>query len=160
MGKMNKNDLQSVTERLRMRCSRREYCTGDVFSKALKALEGDREAASQIVETLVRDRYVDDFRYACAYARDKSSISGWGASKIKYMLAAKGVARDVIEKALLEVDTDKAGMRLEKLLKTKSAALRNDPQIRMKLLRFALGRGYSYDEASSVISNILNYERD
>ena len=67
------------------------------------------------------------------------------------MLSAKGVARDVIIEALAEVDDAKASDRLVKLLENKYKALKDDPQCKIKLLRFALGRGYSYDEVKEII---------
>jgi regulatory protein len=67
------------------------------------------------------------------------------------MLSAKGVAKDVISEALNEVDEAKASSRLEKLLENKYKSLKDDPQWKIKLLRFALGRGYSYDEVNDQI---------
>lgn len=144
-----------VTDRLRGLCSRREYCVDDIRQKALKALEGDEAAAAQVVETLVKDKYVDDLRYASAFARDKASIQGWGEVKIRYMLSAKRISREVIDQALAGIDTDRASSKLQKLLETKHKSLREDPQCRLKLLRYALGRGYSYDDASAVISQLM-----
>lgn len=145
------NDINKVTDRLRRLCSRREYCIADVRKKALDALEGDSEAASKVVDSLVTEKYVDDLRYASAFARDKSAIQGWGAVKIRYMLSAKGVHKDMIAQALEEIDDTKAESRLEKLLETKSRSLKDDPQKRLKLLRFALGRGYSYEETEAAL---------
>ncbi|MBO5943108.1 MAG: RecX family transcriptional regulator [Bacteroidales bacterium] len=144
-----------VLNRLRGLCSRREYCVADVLKKATDGLEGDRAAAQEVVDVLVKEKYVDDLRYASAFARDKSAIQGWGEVKIRYMLSAKGVSRDVIDKALEEIDQDKADSRLEKLLQNKLKSLKDDPQCRFKLLRFALGRGYSYDEVNSLINTLL-----
>ena len=144
-----------VLNRLRGLCSRREYCVADVLKKAADGLEGDRAAAQEVVDILVKEKYVDDLRYASAYARDKSAIQGWGEVKIRYMLSAKGVPRDVIDKALEEIDQDKADSRLEKLLQNKLKSLKDDPQCRLKLLRFALGRGYGYDEVSKVVDSLM-----
>ena len=153
---MEKNhDISSVTERLRALCSRREYCSSDIRRKALTALDNDADSAEKVLNLLIKDKYVDDYRYSCAYARDKASIAGWGPSKIKYMLSSKGVARDVIDRAMLEIDEVKADQRLDRLVRSRYASLRNDPQVRVKLLRYVLGRGYSYDEASSVIDELL-----
>lgn len=146
--------IVKVTDRLRGQCSRREYCVSDVYKKALKALEGDADAARQVVYSLVKDRYVDDLRYSSAFARDKSSIQGWGATKIRYMLSVKGVSSDVISQALEEIDEDRASSRLYKLIENKYRSLKDDPQCRLKLLRFALGRGYSYDEVNSVVNQL------
>ena len=144
-----------ILDRLRGLCSRREYCYADVLKKAKDALDGDAQAAKEVADVLVEDKYVDDLRYASAFARDKSAIQGWGEVKIRYMLSAKGVSRDVIDKALEEIDQDKADSRLEKLLQNKLKSLKDDPQCRLKLLRFALGRGYSYDEVNSLINTLL-----
>lgn len=144
-----------VADRLRGLCSRREYCVEDVHQKAIKALEGNIVAASEVVETLIKEKYVDDLRYASAFARDKASIQGWGEVKIRYMLSAKKISRDVIDQALAEIDQSRASSRLEKLLETKYRSLREDPQCRLKLLRFALGRGYSYDEVSKVVDSLM-----
>lgn len=149
-------DPQKVADRMRGLCSRREYCRQDIMKKVLAALGGDAEEAGRIMDRLVEEKYIDDLRYASAFARDKSSIAGWGATKIRYMLAAKGIDRETIAAALQEVDEGKASDRLEKLLSAKVRSLKDDPQCRMKLLRFALGRGYQYDEAAEVIGRLLN----
>lgn len=149
-------DPQKVADRMRGLCSRREYCRQDIMKKVLAALGGDADEAGRIMDRLVEEKYIDDLRYASAFARDKSSIAGWGATKIRYMLAAKGIDRDTIAAALQEVDEGKASDRLEKLLSAKVRSLKDDPQCRMKLLRFALGRGYQYDEAAEVIDRLLN----
>ena len=143
-----------VTDKMRALCSRREYCSSDIFAKVLKALDGDKEAARMVVDRLISEKYIDDFRYASAFVRDKSSISGWGETKIRYMLSAKGIARDVISQALNEADPDKASCRLEKLMERKAMSLREDPQRRLKLIRFGLGRGYLYEDVSSVVDRI------
>ena len=152
-------DPQKVADRMRGLCSRREYCRQDIMKKVLAALSGDADEAGRIMDRLVEEKYIDDLRYASAFARDKSSIAGWGVTKIRYMLAAKGIDRETIAAALQEVDEGKASDRLEKLLSAKVRSLKDDPQCRMKLLRFALGRGYQYDEAAEVIGRLLN-ERD
>ena len=145
-------DITRILNNLRRQCSRREYCSTDILTKVLRNLDGDKEAAEKVLKTLVEEKYVDDRRYAEAYAREKSAISGWGEVKIRYMLSAKGISKDIISQALKEIDFAKADTRLEKLLANKYRTLKDDPQWKMKLLRFALGRGYSYDEVNNKIA--------
>ena len=127
----------------------------DIMKKATTALEGDKDAAAKVLEVLVSERYVDDLRYATAYAREKAMIAGWGETKIRYMLSAKRIDRSLVDQALMEIDGDKADSRLHKLLENKAKTLKADPQIRLKLLRFALGRGYQYDDVVRVLQDIL-----
>lgn len=148
-------DPLKVADRMRALCSRREYCRKDVLKKVMTALDGDAAKAEEVVGKLVEERYVDDRRYAAAFARDKASIAGWGAAKIRYMLAAKGVDREIIASALEEIDVNRADARLEKLMENKARSLKDDPQRRIKLLRFGVGRGYAYEEVSSMIDRIL-----
>ena len=140
---------------MRHLCSRREYCSADILKKACDALDGDRNGAQEIVDILISEKYVDDLRYATAYARDKATISGWGETKIRYMLSGKGIPRETISCALMEVDEGRAGMRLEKLIAAKAKSLKDDPQVRLKLLRFGLGRGYRYDEVAQIIDSLI-----
>lgn len=155
MGEGMMKDPQKVADRLRGLCSRREYCRSDVMKKAVAAMDGDQSEAARIVDILVEERYVDDLRYAAAFARDKSSISGWGRVKISHMLSAKGISRDIIKEALEEIDEEKASSRLDKLLQSKARSLKDDPQAKLKLLRFALGRGYGYDEVKNIVDELI-----
>ena len=150
--------VKKVLQSLQGRCARREYCVSEVRGKALKALEGDAEAADEVVAALVRDGFVDDLRYASAFAREKASLTGWGAVKISFALSGKGIARDVIAQALAEIDSDKASDKLDRLLAAKFRTLQSDPQCKLKLLKFALGRGYSYDEVAPAVERTLKGE--
>lgn len=145
---------QKTIDYLRKLCSVREYCRKDIYDKALKRLEDDA-AASKAVEQLIREGFLSESRYAAAYARDKSSIAGWGPAKIRYMLAGKGIPRGVIDEALQEIDAGRAGDKLRKLLVAKYKLLRDDPQVKIKMLKFALSRGYEYDAVGSLVKEIL-----
>lgn len=151
---------EKVADKMRRMCSRREYCVADIRKKLLVQLDGNAAEADEIIAMLLNEKYVDDLRYASAYARDKASISGWGAVKIRYMLASKGVSADIIASALDEIDSGKAQARLDKLMETKFKTLKDDPQCRLKMLRFALGRGYGYDEAVSIVDTLIKGKRD
>ena len=143
---MEEEKYKSVLSSLQRSCVKREHCRQDIYRKALKAADGDLETAQKMVEELVADRFVDDARYAAAFAREKASLSGWGRVKISYTLRGKGISREDIDAALLEVDEGSAGERLEKLLRGKWAVLQEDPYGKFKLIKYALTRGYEYND--------------
>lgn len=142
-------------------CSRREYCEADIRKKLAKARQEDggiaADAASRaqmeddIIDFLKKEKFIDDLRYATAFVRDKSALAGWGRVKIRHALSAKGVSRECVETALAELDGNPGLEKLEKALKMKAAKLRDDPHCKFKLLRFALGRGYEYDEIRGLV---------
>ena len=160
MGEGQVKDPLKVADRMRTLCSRREYCSSDILKKVVTALDGDKEKAAEIVAKLIEEKYIDDLRYASAYARDKSSISGWGEAKIRYMLSAKGISKDIVSQAFESIDENKAAGRLEKLMDNKARSLKDDPQARLKMLRFGMGRGYSYEEVAAVTDRIIERWKD
>ena len=144
-------DAARCLSRLQKLCSKAEYCRADIYRKALKDLEGDEEAAAKVVEALQADKYIDDARYAAAYAREKATLQGWGPVKIRFQLRGKGVSDADIAAALEEIEPDKAEARLAKLLESKAKTLKGDPQGRLKLIKFALSRGYDYDVVKKMV---------
>jgi len=147
---------QKVLERLQRQCVRAECCSSDVYRKALKAMEGDAEAAARIVAALVRERFVDDRRYAAAFAREKSSLQGWGAVKIRFQLRGKGISDEIISEALREVDPEKAALKLDRLAAERYRILKDDSQCRLKMLKALLSRGYGYDEVEAAVSRAMH----
>ena len=138
--------IRKVLNSLQGRCARREYCRSEMRLKALKALDGDAAAAEEVLESLVADGYVDDARYAGAFAREKASLNGWGPVKIRFMLKANGIEAAAIDEALSSIDTEAASEKLDKLLAAKAKSLEGDPQARLKLIKYALSRGYNYED--------------
>ena len=145
---------EKLLSRLRNLCVRREYCRSDIFEKALRALDGDVAQAGSIVESLVNDKFIDEHRYACAFARDKSSIAGWGPVKISRALSLKKIPREIVSEALSEIDSAKSLEKLLSALAAKSRSLGEDPQKRLKLIRFALSRGFSWAEVESALKDL------
>ena len=142
-------------ERMRGICSRKECCRQEIAAK-LEKLEV--EDVSGAVEQLCKEGFIDERRYARAFARDKSSLQGWGSLKIKLALQRRGIDSDVISAALGEIDAEVASAKLESLLRAKLRTLRREEDaaaIRAKVLRYALGRGYGYEQINKVYNDIV-----
>ena len=149
---------RKVTDKMRRLCSRREYCRSDIRKKLMTELDGDHEAVRRVLDVLVSEKYIDDLRYASAFARDKSVIAGWGEAKIRYHLSSKGLDSDIVSRAMEQVDSSGAQRRLERLIKNKLLSLKDDPQRRLKLIRFAMGRGYGYEQIIGTMNEIEKNE--
>ncbi len=147
-------EFEKCLSRLQKLCSKAEYCRSDVYRKALKDLEGDATAAGEVAKKLVEERYVDDARYASAFAREKSSLQGWGPVKIRYMLKGKGISDADIASGLADISDEAAYAKLVKLLQAKARTLEGDPQFKLKLIKFGLSRGYEYSDVEEAISKI------
>ena len=146
--------LKKKLSRLEAQCVKREYCVRDIMAKALKAVEGNQAEADELVASLRADKFVDDARYAAAFAREKSSLTGWGPVKIRFALRAKGLSETDIASGLAEIDSSRAEDRLERLTAAKWKSFQDDPQGKLKLIKFALSRGYDYDAVQAAISKL------
>ncbi len=155
---MRPDETRKILLRLQTLCSRKECCVAEIREKALKLAEGDEAAVEDIVKSLIDDKFVDDFRYASAFAREKSALSGWGSQKIFFMLLRKGIDRNTAQSALDEVDSEASVKKLESVVAAKYKSLADDPQCKLKLIRFALGRGYGYDEVRPVVEKVMREE--
>ena len=150
----SKTAAQALQSLMRL-CSRAEKSTGD--ARRLMRTWGVPEAEQQeIVDKLVAQRFIDNRRYAEAYTREKSSLAGWGARKIAMQLRQKGVEREIITQTLVMLDADaqddKLVEKLQRKLRTTKAA--NSYELRGKLLRYALGLGYDYEQAMGALDKI------
>ena len=130
--------FKKVLQGFELRCARQEMCSADVRRKALRTFEGDADRADALVRSLVENGYVDDARYAAAFAREKSRLTGWGPVKITFQLRGKGLSEEAIRQALQEVDAGEASGKLQ-----------------LRLIRFALGRGYEWAAVSEALKGIL-----
>lgn len=143
-----KQVLFSEYQKMQALCSGREYCSADILEK-LNSRGVDPPDAAKILQLLVDDKFVDDARYAGAFARDKAFLAGWGEKKILYQLHRKGISDVVARSAMKEVDKEKSASKLHEVLKSKWKQLEKEgdqQKKRMKLFRYAMGRGYSYDD--------------
>ena len=153
-------EKEQVLTYLQDLCVKRECCRSEMQKKALKALDGDGAAAQEILDSLVADRFVDDARYATAFAREKSSLTGWGPEKIRYALIMKGISRQDIAAAISGTDPEAAEAKLEKLVTAKCKTLQGDPYIKFKLIKYALSRGYLYDDVAKTVEKVLAEWKD
>lgn len=146
-------DGRQILDRMMALCSKSECCPGDIRAKIGKLSSSCEEPvdAEGILKTLQDEGYLSENRYADAFARDKSYLDGWGPAKISFALRGKGISAQAIEAALDGVDAERASERLGKLLESKSKSLEGDPQKKLKLIKFALSRGYSYEQIKELI---------
>ena len=150
-----KSAVEALQSLMRL-CARGERSTGDAMRlmRTWGVPEGERQA---VVDRLVAQRFIDNGRYAELYVREKSGLAGWGARKIAMQLRTKGVEKEVIAEALATIDRDEQSDRLAEKLRRKmrTTKAQSDYEMRGKLLRYALGLGYDYDDANTALDKIM-----
>jgi regulatory protein len=97
-----------------------------------------------IIATLIEEGYLDEERFAVAFAGGKFRVKKWGRVKIKYELKQKQVSEYSIKKALQQIKEDDYRDVLKKLINEKNASLKNEqPLVRKKkTIDYLLQRGF------------------
>lgn len=106
------------------------------------------ELSTDIIGRLIKERYIDEERYVHSYIHDKLSFNKWGKKKIALYLQQKHIPSEVIEAAFSEFSDNSLNASLQPLLeaKRKTVTGRSTYEINGKLIRYALGRGFSMKE--------------
>jgi regulatory protein len=127
-------------------CAQAEHCQWEMLEK-MRRWEVPEEAQARVMQRLVKERYVDDERYAQAFVKDKIRYNKWGRRKVDQALWQKHIDEDIRKRVLDEVDDDEYLKVLRPLLKQKrkSTKANSDYELNQKLMRFAMGRGFTFD---------------
>lgn len=154
---MKEKTEQDAYLQLAALCAQAEHCQQEMRDK-MKRWDLDAATQDRIVARLVKERYVDDERYARAFVKDKIRYNKWGRRKVQQGLWLKHIDDDIQERVLSEIDDSEYLDVLRPLLKQKVRSIRaeNDYERTQKLVRFALGRGFTFD----IIRQCLNVDDD
>ena len=134
-------------------CCQSEHCVADITEKLLR-WGVSREDSDRIIDRLIDEKYIDESRYALAYVRDKVRFSHWGRVKIKSMLRMLRVSEQDIRNAFDSFEEDEYLGVLEDVIESKRRTLPEAESYasRVKLIRFALQRGFEMHEITKFIS--------
>ena len=143
--------MKQITEqeayvRLASLCAQAEHCQYEIKEK-MRRWELGEEAQTRIMERLVKERYIDEMRYARAFVKDKVVYNKWGRRKVEQALWQKQIDDDIRQSVLEEVDDETYVSVLRPLLKQKRKSTKagSEYEMNQKLVRFALGRGFTFD---------------
>lgn len=131
--------------RLTALCSQAEHCSGEMEDK-MRRWGMAPEAQARVMDYLVGHKFVDDERYARAFALDKIRYNKWGRRKVEQALWAKRIDGATRQRVLADIAEEEYLAVLRPLLKSRSRSIKaaDSRELNRKLVRFALGRGFDY----------------
>ena len=137
---------QEAFQSLSALCARGEHCQHDMLEK-MRQWGISAEEQAEVMQRLVEGRYVDDSRFARAFVIDKVRYNKWGRRKVEQALWMKHIDKAIANEALDDVSDEEYLTVLRPLLKQKrkSTKAQSEYELTMKLIRFALGRGFTMD---------------
>lgn len=134
-------------------CSKHEYCIGEIRTK-LTAWGVNENDSSRIIGSLVKDKFLDEKRYAGYFVRDKFKFNKWGRIKIASHLKMKNIPSDLIKDALDSIDNEQYIEVLKNLLSEHRRYIKakNQYDLKGKLLRYGQSKGFE----SGLLYDLLN----
>ena len=143
--KKEKTEQEAYLE-LAALCAQAEHCQQEMRDK-MRRWEMDEAVQERVIGRLVKERYIDEERYTRAFVNDKIRYQKWGRRKIQQALWMKRIDNDIQQRVLDEVDDEEYLDVLRPLIKQKrkTTKAQSDYELNQKLLRFALGRGFTFD---------------
>lgn len=127
-------------------CAKAEHCSGEIMEKMYK-MGLPEDAKTRIMEKLTKYSYVDDERFTNAYVYDKIRYNKWGRRKIEQALWAKRIDNKIANLVLDAVPDEEYLSVLRPLLKSKYPTINaeTDYERSVKLIKYALGKGFTFD---------------
>ena len=136
-------------------CARAEKCTLEV-EKKLHDWGFPEDMIPSVIEYLHENNFINEQRYAIAFANDKFRFNKWGKNKIKAALNQKQISSEYISIAIEEIPEKEYQKIAIYVLKTKLSEIKqkeNDAyKIKAKLFNFGQSRGFEMEILNSFFS--------
>lgn len=143
---------EQVLNKLTTLCARGEHCQQEMLDK-MRKWEIEEDVQARVMEYLLKEKFIDEERYTRLFVEEKIKFNKWGRKKLEQALYMKRIPRSIYAPILDEVDEDNYEEILRPLLeaKRKTVTGKSEYEIRGKLIRFALSRGFDMDTILSVL---------
>jgi regulatory protein len=138
-------------------CKYQERCHSEVRNKLLE-LGCRGEEVEEYISEMIAGGFLNEERYAKAYARGKFRMKHWGQVKIRQQLKLKKVSDYCIKKGLAEIDADEYLAMATKTVEKKWVELKSERSVvkrKGKVYRYAVQKGYESDITLEILNEIV-----
>ena len=142
-------------QKLKHYCGYQERCHSEVREK-LYQLGVWKKDHDEIIATLVEQGYLNEERFAIAFAGGRFRMKAWGRIKIKYELKQKQVSDYSMRKALKQINEDDYQQVLRKLAEERYISLKNEQYLvrKKKTIDYLLQRGFEMELVAATMETI------
>ncbi len=153
------NQSEELLQRAMRACSAREYCLSGINALLERWGADDPGLRERITARLTGEKFIDEHRYSRAFALDHFRHNGWGRVRIGMALREKRVEPEAIASGLEAIDEDEYLALLEKILtqKLKRTKAGSRAELKGKLIRHALSRGFESSLVYDAVNRIVDY---
>ena len=138
-------------------CSQSEHCSSQIMEK-LSSWNVSVQDANDIMDYLLKEKYIDNKRFARAYCHDKFCYNHWGRVKIRQMLRHLRLSDEEIKEGMEAIQDEPYLETLQNALQAKDRTLKDTDkyQRKAKLVRHLLSRGFETELVVDAIDAYLS----
>jgi regulatory protein len=143
-------------QKVKLFCAYQERSHSETKEK-LYSFGLSKNEVDELLSQLIVENYLNEERFAIAFAGGHFRTKQWGKVKIQYALTQKKVSAYCIKKALAQIDKTDYEQCLEKLANAKMATLKNEKNIfskKSKLQNYLMQKGYEGSLVGALINRI------
>ncbi|QJP33996.1 RecX family transcriptional regulator [Nonlabens sp. Ci31] len=136
--------VEEATRSIERYCAYQERCHKEIEDK-LKSMGMIQLAIDEIIPHLIHHKFLNETRYAEAFARGKFRIKSWGRVRIVRELKMKGLNERTIKIGLKEISNDDYEIAFDRLSRKRLQQLTTETDTykkRKKLADYLLYRGW------------------
>lgn len=143
--------------RIRKYCAYQERSQLEVRRKLVQLGQHGNDLENILVK-LIEENFLNEERFALAYARGKFRMKGWGRNKIIRELNQKGVSAYCITKAMKEIDGSDYQKTFLQELKKKAAMLKGGTKYaqQQKLSGHLIRKGYEPEMVWEAVKKVVS----
>jgi regulatory protein len=132
-------------QKLKHYCAYQERCHSEVREKLFQ-LGVRMKDHDDIITTLIEEKYLNEERFAIAFAGGKWRIKKWGRVKIKNELKQRGISEYCIKKAMKEIEEEEYRKALKKIARDKYESLKHLQHLvrKKRTMDYLVSRGFEY----------------
>lgn len=136
-------------------CAYQERCHQEVLAKLQEwGIYGDE--AAELILFLIENNYLNEERFAKAFAGGKFRVKKWGRTKIKRELKLRQISDFCIGVGLKEIDPDDYLKTLQAALQKQidKSKIKHPMLLKQKVFQYAMQRGYESDIIQDVLKTM------
>ncbi|MFW5706838.1 MAG: regulatory protein RecX [Bacteroidota bacterium] len=151
--------VDELKKKLARYCAWRERCSTEAEEKLI-ALGAGKKHIAEVLKWLVEENYLNDERFAIAFASGKFNYNRWGNFRIAGELAKRGIERKLIDKALSSIEPQAYQKTANMLAQKKYSEVKDDNfhSKKQKTAAYLVSKGFETEIAWKAV-NTINHEQ-
>jgi regulatory protein len=153
--------LPEIKVRMEAYCAYRDRCSSEVVKKLHEFALTDSQS-KEIIDELMKSKFLDDVRFAQSFVSGKFRFNQWGRIRIRMELRLRKISDALIIEAIQSIDLEAYEKTLNNLAQRKYNETERETDLwkrKAKVIRFLSSRGFEQDLIMDAVEQVFTSSR-